>query len=211
MHKANLCKRHGFVCLKLKLLKWELLTFVIQHGPEHLQGWGIHILSGQSVSVPHQPLSEELRVKKREVRAIKSRELWGLWTAQNGTSSQLALGTGTKRGKGNCYLFLVVLGPSTLQRWLQWESLCLEGDLHPFLHTSKSAAQPLHPNLKGKSRLLGHLYGKANAFSINFSGVLGTSVSCLHIPQGRLQPMKELPGDWHSHYWICKGSFKEGT
>ncbi|EOB01623.1 hypothetical protein Anapl_10518, partial [Anas platyrhynchos] len=28
-------------------------------GLEHLQGWGIHNLSGQPVPVPHHPLREE--------------------------------------------------------------------------------------------------------------------------------------------------------
>lgn len=76
----------------------------------------------------------------------------------------------------------------------------LEGDLHPFLHASKSAAWPLHPGQKGKSSLPGYLHGKTKAFLITFLGMPGTPVACLHIAQGIIQPMKELPGDWHPHY-----------
>lgn len=153
-----------------------------------------------------------LRRGNGEVRARKSRELWGLWAAQCETNSQLALGTGTKRVKAMFLLPQWCLGlrPCTSgcrERVSTW----LEGDLHPFLHTSKSSVQPLCPVWKGKSGFPGYLHRKRKAFSMTFLGMPGTPVACLYVDQGTIQPMKELPGDCHPHYWFCKGPCKERT
>lgn len=44
----------------------------------------------------------------------------------------------------------------------------LVGVLHPFLHTSNSAAQPLCPDWKGKSSFPGYFHGKLKASSMTF-------------------------------------------
>lgn len=57
----------------------------------------------------------------KQVRARKSRELWGLCAAQCGTSSQLAPATDTKRGQSHVCPSSVVLGPSIMYLWTQRE------------------------------------------------------------------------------------------
>lgn len=74
------------------------------------------------LTIPKTRAEAGLRRGSREFRARKFRELRGLRAAQCETSSQLALGTGTKRGQSHICPASVVLGSSTLDLWMQRES-----------------------------------------------------------------------------------------
>ena len=51
---------HRQHCQLLGQVLGQVARGPIQPGLEHLQGWNIHKLSGQTVSAPHQPLSKAL-------------------------------------------------------------------------------------------------------------------------------------------------------
>lgn len=71
----------------------------------------------------------------------------------------------------------------------------LVGVLCPFLHTSKSAAQPLCPDWKGKSSFPGYFHGKLKAFSMTFFPKGNPITSPFRIPEH----LSHLKLGTHSH------------
>lgn len=139
-------------------------------------------------------------------------DLQGLWVAQCEASLQLAPGTGTE-GSKPCLSFLSgtwAFNPPPLDTDKEWARGWKEISILSCIPQSL-----LHSNYvqskRAKAAFLDTSMENQRHFSMTFSGMLGTPVAYRHIAQGTTEPVKEFPGDGHTHYLFCKGQWKEKT